>query len=81
MKKLKKIAAYDEQAVWGTGHTDSGALSNAREFRDGRKIIGCKTAEMSPYLAEYVEINGGDVGFTLDETGILCFIDDDGLLI
>jgi len=80
--KTKMIAAYDEQAIWGTGHTDSGALNNAREFRDNRDISGLETAPMSQCLAQKVENGGGgDVGFSLESDGILYYIDDDSELI
>ena len=80
IKKLKMRAAYDAQAIWGIGHTDIGALQNARDFHDHRDVSECKTAPMSPYLAQCVADNGGDVGFSLEDDGVLYFIDDDGNL-
>lgn len=79
--KLKMMAAYDDQAIWGTGHVERGALNNAKGYRDNGDISGLETAIMSEYLAEWVENNGGDVGFSLEEDGVLYFIDDEGELL
>jgi hypothetical protein len=63
-RKLPTIAAYDDQAIWGVGHTELDAVNDALEWqtRDDNGD-GLKTAEMTPALAEKVDASGGSVGF------------------
>ena len=78
---LDLIAAYADTGIYGTADTAEGAIMDAR-IQKGYEYGEYETGEMSPYLAVYVELFGGDVGFSDKEgDGILRFIDDEGNLI
>lgn len=69
------FAAYDEQAIWGTGATPEAAIEDAaqwvgvEEAADMRATL--KTAPMSDELASHVASAGGNCSFDLDDNGTL----------
>jgi len=78
--KLKMIAAYTETGIYGTANTAKGAIRDAYLQKKGKNNY--KTGEMSPYLASYVDLYGGDIGFSDRENdGILRYITEEGDLI
>lgn len=61
-------AAFDDQAIWGTGDTPAAALADARGWLDPTRpdevepmIKAMSTAPMSAALATRVEKSGGNV--------------------
>lgn len=68
-------AAYDDQAIWGTGDTPEAALTDAARWvnaEDAEKLVaGCRTATMTPELEQHVAYYGGNTGFGLLADGIL----------
>lgn len=68
-------AAYDDQAIWGTGDTPEAAMADAAQwvnYEDAEKLLaGCRTAAMTPELLDMVECHGGSTGFGLLADGIL----------
>lgn len=69
-----KIAAYDDQAIWGVGTTCQAARADARQWVNAEDAAdldaGMKTAPMSADLAEHVATVGGNCAFELRD-GVL----------
>jgi len=66
-----KIAAYDNQAIWGVGETVEAAIADARKYRESG-VDGLDTAEMTESLAATVDENGGNCAFGTLTDGRLC---------
>lgn len=62
-------AAFDEQAIWGTGPTAAAALRDVAEWVNPEDVArtrkGCGTAIMTPALAAQVAATGGACRFGL----------------
>ena len=73
-------AAYDDQAIWGTGETPETALENAGRFVNAEEAAalreGCRTAVMTPACAAKVESQGGNIAFVLLKNGFIAGSDE-----
>lgn len=73
-RTIPTTAAYDDQAIWGVGHTEIDAVNDALEFSaqhaedNGARLL---TATMTPELAEMVDTTGGAVAFHILRDGRL----------
>lgn len=69
------FAAYDDQAIWGTGSTPEAAVADATQYvnaEDARRLAASvSTAPMDEMLIAYVAIHGGNCAFALGEDGVL----------
>jgi len=73
-------AAYDDQAIWGTGKTPEEALDNATQFvhecdAEALREV-CSTAVMTPACAAKVASHGGDIAFGLLKNGLIATGDE-----
>lgn len=71
---MTTYAAYDDQAIWGTGATEDQAREDAAQWVDHENrddVLHMRVAPMSPALADHVDSAGGNVAFHLDATGVL----------
>lgn len=63
------FAAYDDQAIWGTGETAEQAIADCAQWvnaEDADALIeSIQTAEMTAELAAEVANRGGNIGFGL----------------
>ena len=75
-----QYAAYDDQAIWGTGDTPEAALDNAMQFAnsDDAEALrkSCNTAAMTPSCAAKVERLGGGIAFRLLKNGLIATSDE-----
>lgn len=60
-------AAFDDQAIWGTGSTPEAAIADVLQWIDAEGAekfqASCKTAVMTPELAAIVATSGGNTAF------------------
>ena len=77
-------AAYDDQAIWGTGPTAEAAIADAAQWvnaEDAARLqASCGTAIMTPELARQVEQGGAARGHGLmpdNRLGTLAQWDDE----
>ena len=75
-----QYAAYDDQAIWGTGDTPEAALDDATQFvnADDAEALreSCSTAVMTPACAAKVESHGGNIAFGLLKNGLIATGDE-----
>lgn len=72
-----QYAAYDEQAIWGTGTTPEAAIADCAEWTECAKFARLhvlKTAPMTPALAKRVAFGGGGIPFGRLPSGELCTV-------
>jgi len=63
-----QYAAYDNQAIWGTGNTEGRARDDAAQWvaqEHRTQVRNMAVAPMSPELAARVESQGGALAFDL----------------
>ena len=78
-----RYAAYDDEAIWGTGDTPMAARLDARQWFDATKgeahitqqTAMLQIARMTDRLKQKVEMSGGNVSFTI--TGDVLDLGDD----
>ena len=74
------FAAYDDQAIWGTGETPEQAIADCTQWVDAEDAealaASVKTAVMTDELAAKVAIRGGNIGFDLLPDGKIGLVID-----
>jgi hypothetical protein len=72
-QEIEMFAAYDDQAIWGTGETPEQAIADCTQWvnaEDAEELAASvKTAVMTDELAALVAVRGGNIGFELLSDG------------